>query len=734
MLFDTFQRTRQLEHLWESLWVACCHIVFALGVGAYLWTSWNFEFQNTANIIGWVTVHKYPKQQEIVAYVGAFGFMILAVIGGWLHWCVLAQLFHHWRGYSISYSLHRTSWTFSGFMFSLIPLVRGQWTLTGLFFIPMGLFVLTGGILLLWRKQRSTWESDSLTGDASTEIKNFLPSKISVPEQFKLPIPSGRSEILFILFVIPLLLYLLLSLGQSIHQRLDLYHEGEQLAALNTLLRGGIPFRDIYIQHGLFQNIGKPWLSVLLNGPSVASLRFVETLLKPLAYLAVYFLGLQVFRSWFTALLLVLITSSNSFAVSDRSIFCLLSVTALVYAFRQTYSIRPHQSHDRHLLSMRCSIIGAGALSTFSFFYSTEMGLYAYATCGISLVIQGLSRGSLKPSQRLLMIIHYFGGALLAWIPFSLYFGLHNALGDLFKNTYDQCVYQIAAWGLPYPSLLAALQNTGSVADLGEFLQTTFRWYLPPIVYLITAGVLVFRAVRAHFWSKSSNAVMLPVLLLGIVQFRTALGRSDLPHLVMGSTVFWIFLLVFVESNMTLSIRCWREHEPFIRKATNSLLILLTFVMLGYLLNSPWARHWLVIEGNAQAQNSGVILDRLGGIQPAGKRLNQLRSIVDFIQQNTSAGEPIFDFSNQGAYYFLTGRPSATRYHNVAYAVTPAMQQEIIQDLEQTRAKLAIYSTGGWSDSIDGIPNCERHPLIARHLHAHYTKKVEISGAVILLR
>ena len=76
-----------------------------------------------------------------------------------------------------------------------------------------------------------------------------------------------------------------------------MHHEGEILAPWNALTAGAVPFRDIYVQHGLFQNLGKGWLAERLFGVSVASLRATEHLLGPLGHLALYLVGLALFRS-----------------------------------------------------------------------------------------------------------------------------------------------------------------------------------------------------------------------------------------------------------------------------------------------------------------------------------------------------------------------------------------------------------------------------------------------------
>src|ERR1041384_7154234 len=55
----------------------------------------------------------------------------------------------------------------------------------------------------------------------------------------------------------------------NIDGNLDTYHEGERLPHHDALEAGKLPFRDIFVQHGLGEDIIKPWLACKLYGPSV---------------------------------------------------------------------------------------------------------------------------------------------------------------------------------------------------------------------------------------------------------------------------------------------------------------------------------------------------------------------------------------------------------------------------------------------------------------------------------
>ena len=79
-------------------------------------------------------------------------------------------------------------------------------------------------------------------------------------------------------------------------------------------------------------------------------------------------------------------------------------------------------------------------------------------------------------------------------------------------------------------------------------------------------------------------------------------------------------------------------------------------------------------------------------------------------------------------------RPSVTRYHQVVYAATPAMQREVIEALEADSTRFVLFKTGGWFDAVDNIPAEKRHPIIAAYLQENYEPAVRIYRTQILQR
>ena len=244
---------------------------------------------------------------------------------------------------------------------------------------------------------------------------------------------------------------------------------------------------------------------------------------------------------------------------------------------------------------------------------------------------------------------------------------------------------------------------------------------------------------------RETNALQFLLLLLGgIAFFRTALGRSDSGHLIYGATFLWLLCLFPLERgilkmfNACLSYVSGKKQWHAAVKTTWVLIPTVIFCWYVGEVHQPltgFGEKWQVLRQNPFKQKIVVEeLARAGKVDIPDDQVEQVQKVVAYIQENTAEHEKIFDFTSQGAYYFFANRPSVTRFHQVSYASTPAMQREIISDLETDKTRLVIFKTGGWFDAVDDIPVEERHPLIAAYLETNYTPAMNINGTEILLR
>jgi len=733
----------------------------AIGLGVTLRNYLVFEFHDTSGVVGWISVNQYPKQQEFFYYILALvGIPILI----WIYWFIWLT-YSNWAAKATNQPIHRV---LKYNALASIPLwlcwlqvyYYDQAGITGLV-LPIGLTLSLEFVLLLhWhysqRFQPKTVKRDTVNVEPVTLQSGIIPQK-----------PKGV-RILFCVcqyVLIPIIIYLLVYNG-NIDRGIDMFHEGERLAPLNEMLHGGVVFRDVYVQHGMFQNAYLAWFGNKIFEPTLAGVRSMERVLSPLGYIAIYLLGLQVFRGRFlTAFVCFLIVSGSNFSVSPRHSLGLLSFVfianyltynrekGLFIPWQRNLSEKP--TWIMHLVRFGWKLILAGFFTSLAFWYSTEVGLYTLGAIGLFLTIYSLQR-RIQLHLRPLPLIAYCSGILLGFLPVAIYFLTHGALDDMIWNSYIQCKYQIATWGLKFPSLSSTIAIISENGWRDFLLSTGFRWYLPIFVYMCTASYLTYLRLCRSSVSADDALKLLLLFLGGIAYFRTALGRSDGGHLHFGSTFLWLICLFPIDRGILgiLNLFSLGETGEGIRNRFSILkdkarwrsamkaawILIPIAVCVWYVgeIHHPLEglrNKWNQMRANQfKPRNASVELERAGKVDIPDGQVEQIQKVVAFIQENTDTEEKIFDFTSQGAYYFFANRPSVTRFHMVSYASTPGMQHEVIADLKKDQTRLVIFKTGGWFDRVDGIPVEERHPLIARYLKENYELAIDINNTEILFR
>ena len=713
----------------------------AVALGITLQKYITFEYHSNAGVVGWLSVNAYPKQQEYFYYLLALLGIPITICLYWLGWWVYSRWCAKFTEQPIARVLKANALASVPLWLCWLQVYYiGQGILIGLL-LPIGLSVLLKLVLLYLRYFPTLWNSgapdDTLAieeSDASTRV-NYRTTKI------------WRGGLEYI--ILPIFIYLL-TYSASIHGNIDLFHEGERLAPLNEMIRGGVPFRDIYIQHGLFQNAYLAWFGSQLFEPTLFGVRLMEDILGPLGYVALYVLGLQVFRSRFlAAFLCVLIASGTEFWVSPRHSLGLIS-----FAFVANSLTHFQETRTNKVPTFVWKLLLAGLFTSLAFWYSTEVGLYTLGAIGLFLVIYVLQRdfgtarenGQSQPEKNsreyLIPLISYGCGVLVGFLSVGIYFLSHGALDDAIWNSYIQCRYQLATWGLAFPSLSKTLALLSTEGWRAFIFSEGFRWYLPICIFLIIAAYLTYRGLSGK---QSVNTMKLLLLLLGgIAFFRTALGRSDGGHLIYGATFLWLLCLLPLEGGIVEMCRAGlsslRGERPWHATLKAAWVLIPIFIFCWYVgerhhpvagFNQKWER----LRQNPFKQNTvAQELARAGGVDIPDDQVEQVQKVVAYIKENTAENEKIFDFTSQGAYYFFANRLGVSRFHQVSYASTPSMQQEVIEALERDQTRLVIFKTGGWFDAVDGIRVEERHPLIAAYLQENYELAININNTEILMR
>jgi hypothetical protein len=706
---------------------------------------------NPHQIVSWVTVHGYSKQQEIINY-----FLALTIPP-------LVGLLFYYSGALLSGLPAGSSKTHMR-IFALSSLIwPGTFLLVAWFiFLPgkmllLLLFLQAFIVLLALILKRNPYWNRNIIKLFSLLQENVKKCDYDKSDLSKKPLHQASKngnlfnciKYIFYLGIIPIFLYWIM-LDLNINKNIDMFHEGECLAPLNALLKDKAPYKDIYLQHGFFQNALIPLAGSYIFQPSVEGVRLMQHILNPLVCVAMYFLCLILFRSGaLTAVLVSIVATSSRLWMIERQTFAFISLILLVLSCQFWWK---RKNADKTCFTELLLLGSSGFFALMAFWHSVEIGIYTLATAVLFLFIMAFSLESVKKTWRSLFIA-YFCGTVIGFWSIGVYLLKCGALEHMFCNVYEQCVYQSTTWGRPFPDIIDGLVRLAHSESLlsgikGLIYSSSFYFNMPIILFVIAISFLVYQKLISKKNMTYDLSIIILFILAGVFFFRSALGRCGNTHLLYGCTMFWILgiilfeyaifsILHFVYPLLQCSKRKKRAFVITCNLSVPIVLFLFVFVFSGSNRKLIFSKicFWTSIRSIENSKNEkSSKLARVGNVVLPPEQENNLKKVVNFIRNNTKKDDPLFDFSSQGAYYFLTDRANPTRFHQTAYACTPSMQQEVCRKLELNPPPFVIYSNGGFFDRIDGVPSSKRYPIIEHYLKKNYKLAKKIGATLILER
>ena len=525
---------------------------------------------------------------------------------------------------------------------------------------------------------------------------------------------SARRLAIWVLF--PILLYVF-SYGSSAHptQWIDLFHRGESVGPASDYLRGKAPYRDVFALHGLLEDgMLDAWLMrVFGRDLSVATARSV--ILGGFLVVSLWLLGMVIFDSVPLALLLIGMSAWTT-AENNRTFFQVAAVALLWVALSR-------RKPGAAFLS--------GVFGGFALFFSYDIGLYtivgAVATAILlALIGRRVEWDGLAPLRALAW---FAAGAVAAAAPFLVYLTARGVLGDFFTVSFVAIPRIIdAVWSLPFPDLISMFRKDLNLHKLAEFvLWEKFRLILSPLTIGIAGTYLVHRVVRRRL--DRLDAALLVLTLFATITQRTALGRAEFRHQYFAAFLVGPMLVILGILAGRRLAAAWRAGSEGTR-AFVAALVVAALPVVGVIFWIPDLIHARLDDlMNYQRRVLRVLRD--GRAEEVAYRIQY---VSEELRRLTRRREPIFDFSNQPAFYFFADRMNPTRFYQVPIASPPKFQAEIIRALERTKTKVVIRTSPERFDEFDGVPNDVRAQAVAAYIDDCYRFFSTVRGVEIWKR
>jgi 4-amino-4-deoxy-L-arabinose transferase-like glycosyltransferase len=481
---------------------------------------------------------------------------------------------------------------------------------------------------------------------------------------------------------------------------LSIYDEAIPIVAATRILDGDRPYRDfwviyppgqLYLLAGFFKVFGASLIVSRLT--SVAAIFGTSVLM----YVMARQLRLPVPLALLPAGLWTAAVGAVSGATLGTGIFAALLLglgsAALFFRFLEE--------------SRRILLVMSGITLGFAFLFRHDIaGYLLVAETGLFVATSKLR--SRRDVSRALGSLGLHLGAVAGPIAVAvaILLGLGVPAGDLVESlvVYPFTGYA-SARSLPLPPLVPDIgplrEGRVSVAQYAANLRNGLRFYFPISVLAVSLAVLLARrrAIPAALVHGEGRRVIF-VSVVGACLLPYAWIRSDIAHIV---PAWFPGLLLFA----------WLIHQlPRSGRLRSTGLIVAAVWSLVFV----WGA--LVVKADALTGVLGgpprLALDPPRGAHiVAGPEVAPMQAAIRYVEAVVPPDERIFVGNaqhdnlvlNDVMFYFLAGRRSGTRYHELVpgVATTAEVQTRIVRDLEGHRVRYAVLRTDpGYTPSPEG--------------------------------
>ena len=494
-----------------------------------------------------------------------------------------------------------------------------------------------------------------------------------------------KNPVLSRIGTILLFLAMLLILLSRIKKTFNWFDEGFTNLYGSSVLLGKVPYRDFNLQYPPGQAYVEAILFKLFGVSSLVT-RLYDTIVFLAIALGVYLIAKKVGAGRLAALAgLVTTLLLIGWGVEGYPV-----LPALACGIFSIYcALEDAETGQRRWL------VFAGTLIGIAFFFRWDLGLYAGISVSSTLLLShffGAARSSQSPTRSPLAAVKR---AILPWVPALVVilptYGYAAYVGG-WRDMWDQIVVynminQHVFYSGTFPAPTMPLTWGGNI-DFWTGWPFSFwlEYYSALVIYPLAFAYYVYALFSRRIVWDLRHLGTIAVAIFGILLFLPALVTIDPAHgLAMWIVAFLVVVLLF-----------WRialsSRFP-VKLILLALLMGLTALTVGFPIQTTW---------------SNVTSFPLSGCYSQIERANCIEvyeyaeQAVEYVRAHTKEGEPIFVGNqshaatnyNDVGFYFLSNRPSATRYYmNLAgLTTTLPVQKTIVQEIESKNVNYIVLA------------------------------------------
>jgi hypothetical protein len=457
------------------------------------------------------------------------------------------------------------------------------------------------------------------------------------------------------------------------------YDEGIAVVNATRVLNGDSPYRNFWTIYppGQFYTLAAIFK---IFGTNLLVARIYDTMVRFLIIVITYLIAKKTATSAFALCVSIVTTVLLAHVgcyvnqIFPSLAFGLLSILSLLQYIK---------TEQRQWLLFTGVFIGIATL------FRLDFGLYNGISIVSAIILFRYARKINKTqnpcpivfttTKLLLMVL---GSAFFVILPCYSYIVSRSGFDNFWTQVviFPATVFHDVRW-MPYPNIIPFFLFTKNISGFINTNSDQLKWlrfYLPLMIY----SIAFFH--YGSFFRRKSNSLdvstqslgTIALAIFGTLLFVQALSRYDVIHVLPTSIIAFLVMISFVHQVAL------KNHNRVLRYS--SLFFLAVLVYVYFLLPT------IIILFNIQNMSPLGCYSSVERAKCIYIEKDQERAI-EYVREHTSESESIFVcnrrqdriFTNNVGFYFLSNRPSGTKYHELhpGVATTRPVQEEIVYNI-----------------------------------------------------
>ncbi|MDO8611187.1 MAG: hypothetical protein Q7R95_11730, partial [bacterium] len=479
-------------------------------------------------------------------------------------------------------------------------------------------------------------------------------------------------------------------------KQIDMFHLGEMLGPASGFLLGKKPYSEIFFYRGMGADVLIGMLSIKIFGYSIGG--FLTTTLF-----------LNFISSFLFFLLISILFRNNWFYLVSIWFFMSKRVTIDIFKDIGTWIaiyIIFRLCNDKKPKTIFSYLLGCIAFSLF-FFY-IDRGFYLTS---ISLIIGFMLFLFHKNIKYLISII---AGLLTSCFIFFIILG-KDAFFAFTQTTFID---------------IPRMKSLSDEYVFPRFQTDSLMLHWLPIILIIIHSFMIIFLYNVKKYKKDRMLLfILFIHIYSILYFRVALGRSDFPHIVGGSTLIFLtaFLLIQYLWNIhwnDIKLKNYSWWRNIIFTVGFCLVLFVPQVNLGY-------KNTLKLFFNAKKTVTDLV--SVSKIKDNDWLTDEQLKVVKYIRSHTTDTDFVYVFPSEPLYYYFFNRMNPTRFYATWFSQPSFYRQESLLNLKKNKPKYILYKDASIWNKPDFVDVAVRFSEINDWILKNYKEDTIIGSTVIMI-